>query len=299
MSIYSKLVNYYSNEFSIFFDEKNCNYTFFGNYGKRVTISVNESNNFVVDIYFGILKERLVYSFESIMSPVEYEIFRNFSTNLSSDRLFDKEKLSIVSKLISNNPLMFVSENDLINAISLINKRGTLSFKKDFVEKDLHQYTISDYNFHGKYIPFDIKYFFTIENGKLLNILSLIDSKDFTDLNSYTNYPSTHAYVKFYLMNYVKSKAWKLVYYTNDFKYELSYNNKYYQIRKLDFKNSFITVYKKSYDKDSILNYFCLEALKNNKNMLNVKTLQLIEEFGFKVETMSIEEYQSLLMYEY
>ena len=44
---------------------------------------------------------------------------------------------------------------------------------------------------------------------------------------------------------------------------------------------------------------FCIDILRDNKNTLNIDFLQLLENYNIELETMTPDEYQTILMYEY
>ena len=293
-----KIIAHFRNKDSIndlHFNGEN-SYTYFGNYGKRVEISVDNAD-IHFRIYFGIFQERLVYAYSTNMSYNDHLMLRK--EKAENKPLLESLHLKIFFNYIHENILIILSEKQLQNVVSFFNDNKSISFstiKDSFINplyKNLLIYNIRQFGFFKGEFP-STKYFnFFFQNKELFIIL---DPLEFNKVKDFIEYPSNKAGANFNIIRAINDEhSWRLI--CDDSVCNLYFDskeNKYFYTSR---ENKRISFDESSFPE--MMYSFCIDILRDNKNTLNIDFLQLLENYNIELETMTPDEYQTILMYEY
>lgn len=298
MKTFRKIIAHFRNKDSIndlHFNGEN-SYTYFGNYGKRVEIFVDNAD-IHFRIYFGLIKERLVYSYSTNMSYNDHLILRK--EKAENKPLLESLHLKIFFNYIHENILMTLTEKQLKRVVSFLNDNKSISFssiKDSFINplyKDLFIYNIRQFGFFKGEFPSDKNFNFFFQNKELFIILNPLE---FNKVKEYIEYPSNKVEANFSIIRPINDEhSWRLI--CDDSVCNLYFDskeNKYFYTSR---ENKTISFDESSFPE--MMYSFCIDILRDYKNMLNVDFLRFLKDSNIDLDTMTTDEYQTILMYEY
>lgn len=299
MKTFRKLLSYFRKKETInnlHFNGGN-SYIYFGNYGKRVDITIKNADIYF-RIHFGIFNERLVYDYTTAMDYSDF-ITIKLKREKSQSSFLKNLKLNIVFKYINNNILMNLSEENLKNVVSCLNDNNVIYFSKNngsFTHpayNDVNIFNVRQFNFFKGEFPSDKHFNFFFEKGKLFRIS---DAFEFHKVKDFLEYPSKKVGASFKIIKSFETNAsWTLI--SDDYECRIffdSKDNKYYYTS----KDNIVTCFDES-SFSEIIYLFCIDVLRLNKNMLTINFLQFLKDSNIDLDTMTTDEYQTILMYEY